>query len=122
MWSASSPETPAKLEELRAEGEGLLKRLLHMRQAFSTPKTRPRMFDKPYEKIIAKMVAKFPEMPETDKISGYDALIPKARTIMEEFESAYFTLADAFDWRSRLLPVLVEICGKVCLGGFFIVL
>jgi hypothetical protein len=108
-----SSDVPTRCVELKLEGEGLLKRLQQMRAAMANPKTRPKLFDKPHEKVVAKLVAKFPDIPETDRISGYDALASKSKALMEDFEAPYYTLVDCHEWRSKALAFLTEQASKV---------
>lgn len=108
-----SSDFPTRFVELKLEGDGLVKRLLQMRQNLGNPKTRPKLFDKSFEKIVSKLLSKFPDIPEADKIIGYDALIPKAKALMEDFEYPYYTLVDSFEWRTKALTFLTEQSSKL---------
>lgn len=84
-------------QDLLAEGTGLLKRLQGTRYNYSDAKTRPALLaDKSQEKVVSKLISKFPDVPDLDKISGFDLLLTKSKAVMDDLEGPYYNFVDAY--------------------------
>lgn len=86
-----------KYQDFLDEGNGLLKRLQGTCYNYSDPKTRPGLLaDKAQEKVVSKLISKFPEIPDVDKISGFDVLVTKSKAVMDDLEGPYYNFVDAY--------------------------
>ena len=84
-------------QDLIEEGCGILKRLQGTRYNYGTPEVRPGLLaDKAQEKVVSKLISKFPDIPDVEKISGFDVLVTKSKAVMDDLETAYYNFVDAY--------------------------
>ncbi|KAH3758257.1 component of SCAR regulatory complex [Pelomyxa schiedti] len=106
-----------KMQDLKREWHNVMKRLYLCKLSMASPKLKPKVLqDRQYEKVTQKLLSRFPDFPEgADKIPGYDLLSTKAKTHLEEFEPLYFALADACNWKTTTMGVLVDMSSALLL-------
>lgn len=98
-----------KYQELLDEGSGILKRLQGTRYNYCDPKARPGLLaDKAQDKVVSKLISRFPEVPDVDKISGFDLLITKSKAVMDDLEGPYYNFVDAYLYVAKVSKFIIE--------------
>lgn len=98
---------------LTIDGNGLLKRLLQFKNTMDDANQRPSVLEKQYEKVVSKLISKFPEVVPADRVVGFEVLTSNAKQVLTEFSSSYFALVDSYDWMKKTKDLLCDSAGKL---------
>jgi len=109
----SAQNVVEQLKGLIESGSGLLKRLLQFKTTMKDPTLRPNIFEKQLDKVVSKLISKFPEVVPPEKISGFDLLSSNAKQFLSELSSSYFALVDSFDWARKVRSQICQITEKM---------
>lgn len=109
----SAQDVIEQFRGLTIDGNGLLKRLLQFKNTMDDANQRPSALDKQYEKVVSKLISKFPEVVPADRVVGFEVLTSNAKQVLTEFSASYFALVDSYDWMKKTKGLLCDSAGKL---------
>ncbi|KAF2077623.1 hypothetical protein CYY_001086 [Polysphondylium violaceum] len=107
---------PEKFAIVLENGEQLLNRVYITKSLFANAKVKPTfIIDEKISKIIKNLISKYPDLPDNNdkSIQGFDIITSRSKQHIEELETHYETLVDAFDWKEAAFAFLQEVSSSL---------